>query len=57
MTVLGQMLTEDARREGENVGRQAGKIEGRAEEIIETGHEFGLSDDDILGWLQRKLGK
>ena len=31
------------------------RIEGRAEEIIETGHEFGLSDDDILGRLQRKL--
>nr|WP_302594744.1 hypothetical protein [uncultured Acetatifactor sp.] len=31
------------------------RIEGRAEEIIETGHEFGLSDDDILGRLQREL--
>ena len=31
------------------------RIEGRAEEIIDTGHEFGLSDDDILGRLQRKL--
>ncbi len=31
------------------------RIEGRAEEIIETGHEFGLSDDAILGRLQRKL--
>lgn len=29
--------------------------ESRAEEIIETGYEFGLSDDDILGRLQRKL--
>lgn len=32
------------------------RAEGRAEEIIETGYEFGLSDDDILGRLQRKLG-
>lgn len=31
------------------------RIEGRAEEIIETGYEFGLSDDDILGRLQKKL--
>ncbi len=36
-------------------GRSEGRVEGRAEEIIETGHEFGLSDDDILGRLQRKL--
>ena len=35
--------------------RMEGRAEGRAEEIIETGHEFGLSDDDILGRLQRKL--
>ena len=31
------------------------RVEGRAEEIIETGYEFGLSNDDILGRLQRKL--
>ena len=36
-------------------GRAEGRKEGRAEEIIETGYEFGLSDDDILGRLQRKL--
>lgn len=35
--------------------RVEGRIEGRTEEIIETGHEFGLSDEDILGRLQRKL--
>lgn len=35
--------------------RIEGRVEGRAEEIIETGYEFGLSDDDILGRLQRKL--
>lgn len=35
--------------------RIEGREEGRAEEIIETGHEFGLSDDDILGRLQKKL--
>lgn len=28
------------------------RIEGRAEEVIETGYEFGLFDDDIL---ERKL--
>ncbi len=35
--------------------RVEGRKEGRAEEIIETGYEFGLSDEDILGRLQRKL--
>ena len=32
-----------------------GKIEGRAEEIIESGFEFGLSEKDILTRLQNKL--
>lgn len=40
---------------GKVEGRIEGKIEGRAEEIIETGHEFGLSETDILGRLQDKL--
>lgn len=35
--------------------RIEGRAEGRAEEIIETGYEYDLSDDDILGRLQRKL--
>lgn len=34
---------------------QAGFIKGRAEEIIETGYEFHLSEDDILTRLQKKL--
>ena len=32
-----------------------GRIEGRAEEIIESGLEFGFSESDILERLQRKL--
>ena len=36
-------------------GRSEGRIEGRAEEIIETGHEFGLSEEEILTRLQKKL--
>lgn len=35
--------------------RTEGKIEGRAEEIVETGYEFGLSENDILERLQKKL--
>ena len=32
------------------------RAEGRAEEIVETGYEFGLSDQAILERLQKKLG-
>ena len=46
---------EETRVEGRKEGRTEGRKEGRAEEIIEMGYEFGLSDDDILGRLQRKL--
>ena len=31
------------------------RTEGRAEEIVETGYEFGLSENDILERLQKKL--
>ena len=40
-------------RDQENI--EKGKIEGRAEEIIETGYEFGLSEGKILERLQKKL--
>ena len=36
-------------------GIEKGKIEGRAEGIIETGVDFGLSDKEILDKLQIKL--
>ena len=36
-------------------GIEEGRNEGRAEEIIETGYEFGLSEQDILERLQKKL--
>ena len=42
-------------REGREEGRVEGRSEGRAEEIIETGYEFGLSEQDILERLQKKL--
>jgi hypothetical protein len=32
-----------------------GRAEGRAEEIIAMGYEFGLSESDILAKLQEKL--
>ncbi len=40
-------------RDQENI--EKGKIEGRAEGIIETGVDFGLSDKEILEKLQIKL--
>lgn len=50
---------EETRLEGKAEGRLEGivegKAEGRAEEIVETGYEFGLSEDDILARLQKKL--
>lgn len=46
---------EETRFEGRLEGRFEGKLEGRAEEIIETGHEFGLSEEEILIRLQKKL--
>ena len=39
----------------EQVGFIKGIEKGRAEEIIETGYEFHLSEDDILTRLQKKL--
>ena len=38
-----------------NEGRIEGKIEGRVIEIIETGIEFGLSEESILSRLQKKI--
>lgn len=39
-------------RDQENM--EKGKIEGRAEEIIETGYEFGMPEQGILERLQKK---
>lgn len=44
-------IMSDELEERENIGRTEGRIEG----IIETGIEIGLSEEDILGKLQKKL--
>lgn len=44
-------LFEEIARENEIIGIEKGKAEG----IIETGLEFGLSEEDILMRLQKKL--
>lgn len=36
-------------------GKVEGKVEGKAEGIIETGYDFGLSENDILQRLQDKM--
>ena len=48
-------LFEATRIEGKIEGKLEGKLEGRAMEIIEMGIEFGLSENDILERLQKKL--
>lgn len=47
MSGLGMSILEE--------GRIEGRIEGRAEEIIESGYDFGMSEQDILARLQKKL--
>ncbi len=53
----GSMCTlfEEIARENEIKFREKGREEGRAAEIIESGYEFGLSEDNILERLQKKL--
>ena len=48
-------LSQGIKEAGIAEGRVEGRSEGRAEEIIETGYEFGLSEQDILERLQKKL--
>ena len=48
MCNLSQGIKEAGIAEGREEGRVEGRSEGRAEEIIETGYEFGLSEQYIL---------
>ncbi len=47
MSGLGMSIREECLAEG--------RMEGKAEGIIESGYDFGLSDSDILARLQKKL--
>ncbi len=53
----GKMCTlfEEIAKENESRGRQEGRQEGEARQIVEMGQEFGLSESDILLRLQKKL--
>ena len=46
---------EEGRSLGITEGRSLGITEGEAKGIIETGCEFGISKEDILSRLQKKL--
>ena len=43
-------------RKGREAGEIKGRVEGRAEQIIEMGREFGLDDASILKRMQDKIG-
>lgn len=45
----------DIQRNARNKGKAEDRAEGRAEEIIEGGFEYGLSEESIMERLQRKL--
>ena len=46
---------EDMKLEGIEIGMEKGIKQGEAKGIIESGFEFGLSEEDILSRLQNKL--
>ena len=43
-------------RKGREAGEIKGRVEWRAEQIIEMGREFGLDDASILKRMQDKIG-
>ncbi|MDE6639747.1 MAG: Rpn family recombination-promoting nuclease/putative transposase [Acetatifactor sp.] len=52
---IKEKAKEEGREEGREEGHAEGREEGRAEEIIDSGWEFNLSEEDILERLQKKL--
>ncbi len=52
---MEQRIKKTAKEEGREEGRIEGRAEGRAEEIIDSGLECKLSEEEILGRLQKKL--
>ena len=48
-------LFDEIAKEGEAKGEAKGEVKGEAKGIIETGFDFGLSENDILERLQKKL--
>lgn len=56
VNIMGGTVIETESEKLIRKGREAGKADGKAEEIIEMGQEFGLDDADILKRLQEKIG-
>lgn len=56
VNIMGGAVIETASEKLIRKGREVGKAEGKAEEIIEMGQEFGLDDAAILKRLQEKIG-
>lgn len=56
VNIMGGTVIETESEKLIRKGREAGKAEGKAEEIIEMGQEFGLDDAAILKRLQEKIG-
>ena len=46
---------EETAKEGEARGEARGEVRGEARGIIDTCHDFGLPDEDILKKLQEKM--
>ncbi len=56
VSIMGGTVIETASEKLIRKGREAGKAEGKAEEIIEMGREFGLDDKAIMKRLQERTG-
>ena len=56
VNVMGGTVIETESEKLIRRGREAGRAEGKAEEIIEMGQEFGLDDAAILQRLQERVG-
>lgn len=55
MYTLFDEIEKESEAKGEAKGEAQGKVKGEAKGIIETGFDFGLSENDILDRLQNKL--
>ena len=55
MCTLFDSIAKENEAKGRAEGRVEGEITGRAMEIVETGIEFGLPENDIIKRLQNKL--
>ena len=56
MNIMGGTVIETESEKLIRKGREAGRSEGRTEEIIEMGREFGLDDAAIMKRLQERTG-